>query len=47
MASSYCNWYFSKEQLNSPYNQEQLKKINQIRKDVCAFLQEAGKTLKL
>lgn len=42
-----CDWYFSKDELVKGYSPEELKTEIQVRRQTCAFLQEAGMKLGL
>jgi len=42
-----CDWYFTKEELNKGYTPEEMKAEIGIRRNTCAFLQEAGMKLGL
>jgi len=42
-----CDWYFTKDELNKGYTPEELKAEIALRRNTCAFLQEAGMKLGL
>lgn len=41
------DWYFTKEEIVRGLSVEELKQENQIRRNTCAFIQEAGMKLGL
>jgi cyclin T len=42
-----CDWYFTKEELTAGYTPDELKHEVKLRRNTCAFLQEAGMKLGL